>query len=86
MLRDSLYFHFPPKLMVPGKEGGVPLGPSQPAHGAKADQEGPSSLPLLMGPTVPPRRPAGEFSLAQPLFRPARGLSSPTHLLVGISK
>lgn len=27
------------KLMVPGKEGGVPLAPSQPAHGAQADQE-----------------------------------------------
>ena len=25
--------------MVPGKEGGVPLGPNQPAHGAQADQE-----------------------------------------------
>lgn len=30
---------FPPKLMVPGKEGGVPLAPNQPAHGAQADQE-----------------------------------------------
>ncbi|XP_027835499.1 autophagy-related protein 13 isoform X6 [Ovis aries] len=29
----------PHQLMVPGKEGGVPLGPSQPAHGAQADQE-----------------------------------------------
>ncbi|XP_069410135.1 autophagy-related protein 13 isoform X7 [Ovis canadensis] len=29
----------PSQLMVPGKEGGVPLGPSQPAHGAQADQE-----------------------------------------------
>ncbi|KAM9221360.1 autophagy-related protein 13 isoform 1-T3 [Dugong dugon] len=27
------------KLMVPGKEGGLPLAPSQPAHGAQADQE-----------------------------------------------
>ncbi|GAB5577761.1 autophagy-related protein 13 isoform X6 [Prionailurus iriomotensis] len=26
-------------LMVPGKEGGVPLAPNQPAHGAQADQE-----------------------------------------------
>ncbi|XP_054443046.1 autophagy-related protein 13 isoform X3 [Pteronotus mesoamericanus] len=29
----------PSQLMVPGKEGGVPLPPSQPAHGAQADQE-----------------------------------------------
>ncbi|XP_025121896.1 autophagy-related protein 13 isoform X4 [Bubalus kerabau] len=29
----------PHQLMVPGKEGGVPLGPSQPAHAAQADQE-----------------------------------------------
>ncbi|XP_040115073.1 autophagy-related protein 13 isoform X6 [Oryx dammah] len=29
----------PSQLMVPGKEGGVPLGPNQPAHGAQADQE-----------------------------------------------
>ncbi|KAB0371252.1 hypothetical protein FD755_017661 [Muntiacus reevesi] len=29
----------PHQLMVPGKEGGVPLGPNQPAHGAQADQE-----------------------------------------------
>ncbi|XP_057604933.1 autophagy-related protein 13 isoform X1 [Hippopotamus amphibius kiboko] len=29
----------PSQLMVPGKEGGVPLAPSQPAHGAQADQE-----------------------------------------------
>ncbi|XP_054997552.1 autophagy-related protein 13 isoform X4 [Sorex araneus] len=29
----------PHQLMVPGKEGGVPLVPSQPAHGAQADQE-----------------------------------------------
>ncbi|XP_008268611.2 autophagy-related protein 13 isoform X2 [Oryctolagus cuniculus] len=29
----------PHQLMVPGKEGGVPLAPSQPAHGAQADQE-----------------------------------------------
>ncbi|XP_027418286.1 autophagy-related protein 13 isoform X8 [Bos indicus x Bos taurus] len=29
----------PSQLMVPGKEGGVPLGPSQPAHAAQADQE-----------------------------------------------
>ncbi|XP_027418283.1 autophagy-related protein 13 isoform X6 [Bos indicus x Bos taurus] len=29
----------PQQLMVPGKEGGVPLGPSQPAHAAQADQE-----------------------------------------------
>nr|XP_019599173.1 PREDICTED: autophagy-related protein 13 isoform X7 [Rhinolophus sinicus]XP_019599174.1 PREDICTED: autophagy-related protein 13 isoform X7 [Rhinolophus sinicus] len=27
------------QLMVPGKEGGVPLAPNQPAHGAQADQE-----------------------------------------------
>ncbi|KAM7327738.1 autophagy-related protein 13 isoform X1 [Alexandromys fortis] len=27
------------QLMVPGKEGGVPLAPSQPAHGTQADQE-----------------------------------------------
>uniref|UniRef100_A0A8C2S7Z4 Autophagy-related protein 13 n=1 Tax=Capra hircus TaxID=9925 RepID=A0A8C2S7Z4_CAPHI len=32
-------FSLTPKLMVPGKEGGVPLGPNQPAHGAQADQE-----------------------------------------------
>ncbi|XP_006157842.1 autophagy-related protein 13 isoform X1 [Tupaia chinensis] len=29
----------PHQLMVPGKEGGVPLAPHQPAHGAQADQE-----------------------------------------------
>ncbi|ELW48849.1 Autophagy-related protein 13 [Tupaia chinensis] len=29
----------PSQLMVPGKEGGVPLAPHQPAHGAQADQE-----------------------------------------------
>ncbi|XP_075817495.1 autophagy-related protein 13 isoform X1 [Microtus pennsylvanicus] len=29
------------QLMVPGKEGGVPLAPSQPAHGTQADQERP---------------------------------------------
>ncbi|KAM9221361.1 autophagy-related protein 13 isoform 2-T6 [Dugong dugon] len=29
----------PTQLMVPGKEGGLPLAPSQPAHGAQADQE-----------------------------------------------
>lgn len=29
----------PSQLMVPGKEGGVPLAPNQPAHGAQADQE-----------------------------------------------
>ncbi|XP_004627042.1 autophagy-related protein 13 isoform X6 [Octodon degus] len=29
----------PSQLMVPGKEGGVPIAPSQPAHGAQADQE-----------------------------------------------
>lgn len=29
----------PSQLMVPGKEGGVPLAPSHPAHGAQADQE-----------------------------------------------
>ncbi|XP_045413906.1 autophagy-related protein 13 isoform X3 [Lemur catta] len=29
----------PHQLMVPGKEGGVPLAPNQPAHGAQADQE-----------------------------------------------
>ncbi|XP_039326333.1 autophagy-related protein 13 isoform X7 [Saimiri boliviensis] len=29
----------PSQLMVPGKEGGVPLAPSQPVHGAQADQE-----------------------------------------------
>lgn len=29
----------PSQLMVPGKEGGVPLAPSQPAPGAQADQE-----------------------------------------------
>lgn len=29
----------PSQLMVPGKEGGVPLGPNQPVHGAQADQE-----------------------------------------------
>ncbi|XP_032759589.1 autophagy-related protein 13 isoform X1 [Rattus rattus] len=27
------------QLMVPGKEGGVPLAPNHPAHGAQADQE-----------------------------------------------
>lgn len=31
----------PSQLMVPGKEGGVPLAPSQPAHGTQADQERP---------------------------------------------
>lgn len=35
----TVFFHFSPKLMVPGKEGGVPLAPNQPAHGAQADQE-----------------------------------------------
>lgn len=29
----------PSQLTVPGKEGGVPLAPSQPAHGTQADQE-----------------------------------------------
>ncbi|XP_077623526.1 autophagy-related protein 13 isoform X5 [Crocuta crocuta] len=29
----------PHQLMVPGKEGGVPLAPKQPAHGTQADQE-----------------------------------------------
>ncbi|KAF6102197.1 autophagy related 13 [Phyllostomus discolor] len=29
----------PSQLMVPGKEGGVPLAPNQPAQGAQADQE-----------------------------------------------
>ncbi|XP_012885463.1 PREDICTED: autophagy-related protein 13 isoform X2 [Dipodomys ordii] len=29
----------PSQLMVPGKEGGVPLAPTQPTHGAQADQE-----------------------------------------------
>ncbi|XP_003465241.1 autophagy-related protein 13 isoform X4 [Cavia porcellus] len=29
----------PSQLMVPGKEGGVPVTPNQPAHGAQADQE-----------------------------------------------
>ncbi|KAF6102200.1 autophagy related 13 [Phyllostomus discolor] len=29
----------PHQLMVPGKEGGVPLAPNQPAQGAQADQE-----------------------------------------------
>ncbi|KAM9658167.1 autophagy-related protein 13 isoform 3-T5 [Trichechus inunguis] len=29
----------PHQLMVPGKEGGLPLAPNQPAHGAQADQE-----------------------------------------------
>uniref|UniRef100_A0A8C5LFF4 Autophagy-related protein 13 n=2 Tax=Jaculus jaculus TaxID=51337 RepID=A0A8C5LFF4_JACJA len=29
----------PSQLMVPGKEGGVPFTPNQPAHGAQADQE-----------------------------------------------
>ncbi|XP_068947636.1 autophagy-related protein 13 isoform X1 [Petaurus breviceps papuanus] len=29
----------PHQLMVPGKEGGVPLAPSQPAHGTQADHE-----------------------------------------------
>lgn len=29
----------PSQLMVPGKEGGVPLAPNHPAHGAQADQE-----------------------------------------------
>lgn len=29
----------PSQLMVPGKEGGVPLVPNQPVHGAQADQE-----------------------------------------------
>nr|XP_048284181.1 autophagy-related protein 13 isoform X6 [Myodes glareolus] len=31
----------PSQLMVPGKEGGVALAPSQPAHGTQADQERP---------------------------------------------
>ncbi|KAL1786915.1 autophagy-related 13 isoform X1 [Sigmodon hispidus] len=29
----------PSQLMVPGKEGGVPFAPNQPAHGTQADQE-----------------------------------------------
>ncbi|XP_005384075.1 PREDICTED: autophagy-related protein 13 isoform X4 [Chinchilla lanigera] len=29
----------PSQLMVPGKEGGVPVAPNQPAHGSQADQE-----------------------------------------------
>ncbi|KAM4845972.1 autophagy-related protein 13 isoform 1-T3 [Thomomys bottae] len=29
----------PHQLMVPGKEGGVPLAPTQPTHGTQADQE-----------------------------------------------
>ncbi|XP_055456621.1 autophagy-related protein 13 isoform X4 [Psammomys obesus] len=29
----------PSQLMVPGKDGGVPLAPNQPAHGTQADQE-----------------------------------------------
>lgn len=29
----------PSQLMVPGKEGGVPLAPNHPSHGAQADQE-----------------------------------------------
>ncbi|XP_035118426.2 autophagy-related protein 13 isoform X7 [Callithrix jacchus] len=29
----------PHQLLVPGKEGGVPLAPNQPVHGAQADQE-----------------------------------------------
>lgn len=29
----------PSQLMVPGKEGGVPLAPNHPAHGAQADQD-----------------------------------------------
>ncbi|XP_035118430.1 autophagy-related protein 13 isoform X9 [Callithrix jacchus] len=29
----------PSQLLVPGKEGGVPLAPNQPVHGAQADQE-----------------------------------------------
>ncbi|XP_006896781.1 PREDICTED: autophagy-related protein 13 isoform X3 [Elephantulus edwardii] len=29
----------PSQLMVPGKEGGVPVAPNQPAHGTQADQE-----------------------------------------------
>ncbi|KAM4845978.1 autophagy-related protein 13 isoform 5-T7 [Thomomys bottae] len=29
----------PSQLMVPGKEGGVPLAPTQPTHGTQADQE-----------------------------------------------
>ncbi|XP_006896780.1 PREDICTED: autophagy-related protein 13 isoform X2 [Elephantulus edwardii] len=29
----------PHQLMVPGKEGGVPVAPNQPAHGTQADQE-----------------------------------------------
>ncbi|NP_001333246.1 autophagy-related protein 13 isoform b [Homo sapiens] len=29
----------PHQLMVPGKEGGVPLAPNQPVHGTQADQE-----------------------------------------------
>ncbi|XP_026643652.1 autophagy-related protein 13 [Microtus ochrogaster] len=35
---NTTYAH---QLMVPGKEGGVPLAPSQPAHGTQADQERP---------------------------------------------
>uniref|UniRef100_G1RV39 Autophagy-related protein 13 n=1 Tax=Nomascus leucogenys TaxID=61853 RepID=G1RV39_NOMLE len=29
----------PSQLMVPGKEGGIPLAPNQPVHGTQADQE-----------------------------------------------
>ncbi|XP_016059520.1 PREDICTED: autophagy-related protein 13 isoform X2 [Miniopterus natalensis] len=35
----GLHTTHPHQLMVPGKEGGVPLVPNQPVHGAQADQE-----------------------------------------------
>ncbi|KAM9221362.1 autophagy-related protein 13 isoform 3-T7 [Dugong dugon] len=39
MFAAGLNATHPHQLMVPGKEGGLPLAPSQPAHGAQADQE-----------------------------------------------
>ena len=69
--------------MVPGKEGGVPLGPSQPAHAAQADQERLATYTPSDGAhcaATPSSR--WVHVLARPLFRPTRGLSSPTHLLI----
>ncbi|XP_012930363.1 autophagy-related protein 13 isoform X2 [Heterocephalus glaber] len=43
----------PHQLMVPGKEGGVPVTPSQPTHGAQADQERLATHTLSDGPHCP---------------------------------
>ncbi|XP_012930366.1 autophagy-related protein 13 isoform X4 [Heterocephalus glaber] len=43
----------PSQLMVPGKEGGVPVTPSQPTHGAQADQERLATHTLSDGPHCP---------------------------------